>query len=125
MNQQQNISHIDYMGQFDNGVASRTPRVQKRRVNGSTSGRSKSNNLIVEEIFNASEGFDSGTCRKKATRRNITKSSVSKSKNEQCKLNPSNVSGNWVEPKSCTGMPKDAGRRRVQASSQPAGHRYT
>ncbi|CAJ2633998.1 unnamed protein product [Trifolium pratense] len=135
MNQQQNVSHIDYMGQFDNGGASRTPGVQKERVNGTTSRRSKSNTLNVEETFNASEGwvdpksispFGSGTSsRKKATRRNSTKSSVSRSKNQQSKLNPSNVSGNWVEPKSCTSMPKDAGRRRVQASSQPAGHWYT
>ncbi|KAK2397178.1 hypothetical protein QL285_058782 [Trifolium repens] len=100
MNQQQNVSHIDYMGQFDNGGASRTPGVQKRRVNGSTNRRSKSNNLIVEETFNASEGFDSGISgRKKATRINSTKT--------------------------CTSMSKDAGRRRVQASSQPAGHWYT
>ncbi|KAK2454825.1 hypothetical protein QL285_002347 [Trifolium repens] len=135
VNLQQSVSHIDYMGQFDNGGASRTSGVQKGRVNGSTSRRSKSMNLNVEETFNASEGwvdpkiispFNSGTSsRKKATRRNNTKSGVLKSKNQQCKLNPSNVSGNWVEPKSCTSMPKDAGRRRVQARSQSVGHWYT
>lgn len=131
VNQQQNGSHIDYMGQFDNGGASKTPG----RVNGSTSRRSKSTNLNVEESFNASEGwvdpkiispFGSGTSsRKNTTKRNNTKRSVSKAKNAQCKLNPSNVSGNWMEPKSRAGMPKDAGKRRVQASSQSAGHWYT
>ncbi|KAI5432931.1 hypothetical protein KIW84_020298 [Lathyrus oleraceus] len=130
VNQQQNVSHIDYMGQFDNGGASKMPGVQKGRVNGSTSRRSKSANLNVQETFNASEGWvapkissplGSGTSsRKKATKRNSTKSSVSKRKSAQSILNPSNVSGNWVEPKSRT-MPKDAGRRRVQASGQSAG----
>ena len=91
--------------------------------------------MNVEESFNASEGwvdpkiitpFGSGTSsRKNATKRNNTKRSASKAKNAQCKLNPSNVSGNWVEPKSRTSMPKDAGKRRVQASSQSAGHWYT
>ncbi|KAL5066659.1 hypothetical protein RYX36_017546, partial [Vicia faba] len=129
-NQQQNVSHIDYMGQFDNGGASKTPGVPRGRVNGSTSRRSKSVDLNVQETFNASEGWvdpkivsplGSGTSsRKKATKRSSTKSSVSKRKSEQSILNSSNVSGNWVEPKSGT-MPKDAGRRRVQASGQSAG----
>ncbi|XP_004491393.1 uncharacterized protein [Cicer arietinum] len=135
VNQQQNVSHIDYLGQFDNGGVSKTPVVRKGRASGSSSRRSKAKNLNVEQIFNASEGwvdpkiispFSSGTSsRKKATKRSSTKSSVSKSKNGQSKLNPSNVSGNWVEPKSCTSMPRDAGKRRVQASSQSAGHWYT
>lgn len=121
---------FDFRGQFDNGGASKMPGVQKGRVNGSTSRRSKSVNLNVQETFNASEGWvdpkissplGSGTSsRKKATKRNSTKSSVSKRKSAQSILNPSNVSGNWVEPKSRT-MPKDAGRRRVQASGQSAG----
>lgn len=129
---------FDFRGQFDNGGASKTPGVQKGRVNGSTSRRSKSINLNLQETFNASEGWvdpkivsplGSGTSsRKKATKRNNTKSSVSRRKNEQSILNPSNVSGSWVEPKSGT-MPKDAGRRRVQASGQSAvqssGHWFT
>ncbi|CAI8586864.1 unnamed protein product [Vicia faba] len=82
-NQQQNVSHIDYMGQFDNGGASKTPGVPRGRVNGSTSRRSKSVDLNVQETFNASEG--------------------------------------WVDPKISGTMPKDAGRRRVQASGQSAG----
>ncbi|CAK8538799.1 unnamed protein product [Lathyrus sativus] len=138
VNQQQNVSHIDYIGQFDNRGASKTPEVQKGRVNGSTSRRSKSTNLNVQETFNASEGWvdpkissplGSGTSsRKKVTKRNNTKSSVSKRKSAQSILNPSNVSGSWVEPKSRS-MPKDAGKRRVQASGQSAsqstGHWFT
>ncbi|CAL5185490.1 unnamed protein product [Lathyrus oleraceus] len=95
VNQQENI---DYMGQFNNG--------------GSTSRRSKSKNL------NGSEGWVdpkiiSSSTRKKATKRNNTKKN-----NESSKLNSSNDSASWVEP-------KDAGQRRVQASGEPAGHWYT
>ncbi|CAK8532929.1 unnamed protein product [Lathyrus sativus] len=95
VNQQENI---DYIGQFDNG--------------GSTSRRSKSKNL------NGSEGWVdpkiiSSSTRKKATKRNSTKKN-----NETSKLNSSNDSASWVEP-------KDAGQRRVQASGEPAGHWYT
>lgn len=31
----------------------------------------------------------------------------------------------WVNPKSSAGIPKDAGRRRVQAVGKSAGHWYT
>ncbi|KAK7300083.1 hypothetical protein RJT34_10915 [Clitoria ternatea] len=137
VNQQHNVSHIDYMGQFGNGGASKTQGVQNGYVNNSTRGR---NNLVAEETFNASGGgwvdprnfsstFSHGeSSRKKATKRNSTKNSVSKSKNKTNKSNSSSVplaSTNWVEPKSCTSTPKDAGKRRVQASGQSAGHWYT
>lgn len=119
-----------FRGQFNNGGDSKTRGVQKGYANSSTSGRNKSKNLFVEETFNASDGWvdpkisqtSSGkSSRKKATKRNSTKNSVSKSKNETNKLN----SSDWVEPKSCASMPKDAGKRRVQASGQSAGHWYT
>lgn len=88
---------FDFRGQFDNG--------------GSTSRRSKSKNL------NGSEGLVDpkiiSSTRKKATKRNNTKKN-----NESSKLNSSNDSASWVEP-------KDAGQRRVQASGEPAGHWYT
>ncbi|XP_027332780.1 uncharacterized protein LOC113847726 [Abrus precatorius] len=140
VNQQPNVSHIDYMGQFSNGGGSKVQGVQTGYVNNSTKGKNKSNNLIGEETFNASGGwvdpkivsFSHGeSSRKKATKRNSAKNNVSKSKNKTNKSNKSNsanvspASANWVEPKSCTSTPKDAGKRRVQASGQSAGHWYT
>lgn len=117
------IGSFDFRGQFDNGEASKTKGVPKGYVNGSTSRKNRSKNFVDGETFNASEGwvdpknvssFSGGKSnRKKATKRNSTKSSTS------------NVSANWVEPKSCTSMPKDAGKRRVQASGQSAGHWFT
>ncbi|KAI5424646.1 hypothetical protein KIW84_030728 [Lathyrus oleraceus] len=41
-----------------------------------------------------------------------------KKNDESSKLNSSNDSASWVEP-------KDAGQRRVQASGEPTGHWYT
>ncbi|KAJ1389574.1 hypothetical protein SESBI_38191 [Sesbania bispinosa] len=138
VNQQPNVSHIDYMGQFNNEGASKTQGVEKGYVNNSTSRKRKSKKLIDEETFNASEGWvdpkiispsrGGETSRKKATKRNSSKNSVSKRKNETNKSSISNVScasADWVEPKSCSSMPKDAGKRRVQASGQSAGHWYT
>ncbi|KAF8409554.1 hypothetical protein HHK36_005632 [Tetracentron sinense] len=46
------------------------------------------------------------------------------SKNVNVKEGPQ-VSGNWVTPKSCASIPKDAGKRRVHADGQSAGHWYT
>lgn len=34
-------------------------------------------------------------------------------------------SENWVNPKSCAGVQKNAGGRKVQAVSGPSGHWYT
>lgn len=63
--------------------------------------------------------------RKKATKRNSTKNNVSKGKgNKSSHANQSRASGDWVEP-SFASSPKDAGKRRVQASGQSAGHWYT
>ncbi|CAJ1971394.1 unnamed protein product [Sphenostylis stenocarpa] len=138
VNQQPDASHIDYMGQFGNGRASNMQGVQNGCINSSTRGKNKSSNLIVEGSFNTSGGwvdpknvspFSHGqSSRKKATKRNNTKNSVSKGKSKANKSNPANqscASGDWVEPKSCTSLPKDAGKRRVQASGQSAGHWYT
>ncbi|XP_061342282.1 uncharacterized protein LOC133288513 [Gastrolobium bilobum] len=135
VNQQPNVSNIDYMGQFNSGGASKTQGVQKSYVSSSTRGKNKGKNLVFEDTFNASGGwvdpkinspFSHGeSCRQKGTKRNSTKTGMSKRTNKTNKSNSSNVScasENWVEPKS---MPKDAGKRRVQASGQSAGHWYT
>jgi hypothetical protein len=95
---------FDSRGQFDN--------------RGSTSRKTQSKKLNGSEGWVDPKIISSGS-RKRATKRNNTKSSASKSKNnETSKLNSSDVSANWVEP-------KDAGQRRVQASDQSAGHWYT
>lgn len=138
VNQQTNVSHIDYMGQFGNGGASNMQGVQSGFVNSSTRGRNRASNLSVEGSFNASGGwvdpkilspFSNGeSSRRKAATRNSTKNSVSKGKNKAKKSDTANLScapAGWVEPKSCTSLPKDAGKRRVQASGQSAGHWYT
>ncbi|KAK7372027.1 hypothetical protein VNO80_05395 [Phaseolus coccineus] len=138
VSQQPNASHIDYMGQFGNGRASNMQGVQNGCVNSSTRGKNKSSNLIVEGSFNTSGGwvdpkivspFSHGeSSRKRATKRNSTKNSVSKGKSKANKSIPANqscASGDWVDPRSSASSPKDAGKRRVQASGQSAGHWYT
>lgn len=130
--------HFDFRGQFGNEGASKVQGAQKAYVNSSISGKNKSKNLTVGETFDASGGwvdpkiispFSNGeSSRKKATKRNNTKNHVSKGKNKADKSTSSNVSyasANWVEPKSRAHMPKDAGKRRVQASSQSSGHWFT
>ncbi|KAK7385957.1 hypothetical protein VNO78_31963 [Psophocarpus tetragonolobus] len=138
VNQQPNVSHIDYMGQFGNGEDSNNQGVQNGCGNSTVRRRNKSSNLTVDGSFNAFGGwvdpkvvspFSLGeSSRKKATKRNSTKNS-SRSKNKaNNNSNPSNLScpsGDWVEPRRCTTLPKDAGKRRVQASGQSAGHWYT
>ncbi|OIW02870.1 hypothetical protein TanjilG_29646 [Lupinus angustifolius] len=137
VNQQPNVSHIDYVGQFGCTCASKTHETQKGFANSSIRGASKSANLTVEETFDASGGwvdpkisspFSNGeSSRQKTTKRN-SRSNVSKGKNKTEKSTSSNVScssSNWVEPKRCSNMPKDAGKRRVQASAQSSGHWYT
>ncbi|KAL4364464.1 hypothetical protein HN51_023782 [Arachis hypogaea] len=130
VNQQANASNIDYMGQFGNGGAS----AQKGPVKSSTRGNNRSRNFSAEENLGASEGwvdprargvsqFSNGeSSRKKATKRNGSKKNQT---NKSSSLNVSHTTTNWVEPKSRTSMPKDAGKRRVQASGQSVGHWFT
>ncbi|KAE9606350.1 hypothetical protein Lalb_Chr10g0106941 [Lupinus albus] len=137
VNQQPNVSHIDYMGQFGSTSASKTHETQRGFVNSSIRGRNKSANLIVGETFDASGGwvdprisspFSNGLSSTQKTTKRNSKSNVSKGKNKTDKSTSSNVScpsTNWVEPKRCSNMPKDAGKRRVQASSQSSGRWYT
>ncbi|XP_019455974.1 PREDICTED: uncharacterized protein LOC109356851 isoform X2 [Lupinus angustifolius] len=138
VNHQHNVSLIDYMGQFGSTSSSKKQEARKGYVSSSIRGGNKSINLTVDETFEASgrwvdPKFNSPlskgeSSRKKTTRRNSTKSNVSKGKNKKDKSTSSNVprtSTNWVEPKSCANMPKDAGQRRVQASGQSSGHWYT
>ncbi|KAK6124583.1 hypothetical protein DH2020_041674 [Rehmannia glutinosa] len=83
---QQNVSVIDYMGQFGHEVTGLTDR-----------------------------------------RRNVvkspTRSKISVKKSQVDRI--SQDSGSWVNPRSCAGVQKNAGSRRVQAVSKSAGHWYT
>ncbi|KAF7815821.1 uncharacterized protein G2W53_029790 [Senna tora] len=136
VNQQSNASHIDYMGQFSNGDASKKKGVQKPEKS-STRGRKKSTNLIVEEPFQASGGWvdpksnsssKGESSKRKATKKSNTKNITSKGRSKSNIPNSTEdlyATGNWVEPKNCVNMPKDAGKRRVQASGKSAGHWYT
>lgn len=127
-----------FRGQFSNGEASKKQGVQNGYFHkSSTRGRNKSKKLPVEEQFHASGGwvdpkinsFSNGeSYKRKATKKNNAKNIMSKGKFKASMPNSSEVSytsANWVEPKSCANMPKDAGKRRVQASSKSVGHWYT
>lgn len=37
----------------------------------------------------------------------------------------SDATGDWMTPKNCTAIPKDAGKRRVHASGHQSGHWFT
>ncbi|KAL2245314.1 uncharacterized protein LOC105174861 isoform X2 [Sesamum indicum] len=84
---QQNVSIIDYMGQFAQENNSRQT--------------------------NKSQNVEKSSTRSK---KNVKKSQVD---------NASQDSENWVNPKNCVGLPKNAGNRRVHAVSRSAGHWYT
>ncbi|KAL0362822.1 UNVERIFIED_CONTAM: hypothetical protein Scaly_1237400 [Sesamum calycinum] len=84
---QQNVSVIDYMGQFGHENNSRQT--------------------------NKSQNVEKSSTRSK---KNVKKSQVD---------NASQDSENWVNPKNCVGLPKNAGNRRVHAVSKSAGHWYT
>ncbi|KAL0306372.1 UNVERIFIED_CONTAM: hypothetical protein Sradi_6054500 [Sesamum radiatum] len=58
---------------------------------------------------------------------NVEKSSTRSKKNVKKSQvdNASQDSENWVNPKNCVGLPKNAGNRRVHAVSKSAGHWYT
>lgn len=52
----------------------------------------------------------------KRSRKNVKKSNAKEAVQD---------SANWVNPKSSANIPKDAGKRRVQANNRATGHWYT
>lgn len=130
--------YFDFRDQF-NGEASKKKGVQTGNLEkNSASGRNKSKKLTVEEPFHATAGwvdpknnssFSKGeSSRGKTTKKNNTKNTVRKRKSKSNIPNSSenlNASASWVEPKGCANVPKDAGKRRVQASGNSAGHWFT
>ncbi|KAK4275471.1 hypothetical protein QN277_018547 [Acacia crassicarpa] len=137
VNDQPNASHIDYMGQFSNGEASKKKEVRNGYTEkSSTKGRTKRKELTIEEPFHASGGWvtpkinslgGGESSKRKATKKSNTKT-ISKGKSKANKPDSAEIlhtSANWVKPKNCANMPKDAGRRRVQAKGQSVGHWFT
>ncbi|KAJ7960764.1 Rho GTPase-activating protein [Quillaja saponaria] len=132
VNQQPNASIIDYMRQFSNGEASKRQGIQRSCVEKSSRrGRNKSKDLNVGDWIepkNLLPVIDAESSKQKSTRRNSVKKSSRKGITKSDKLNSANnfcASDNWVDPKSCANIPKDASKRRVQASGQSVGHWYT
>ncbi|XP_028789568.1 uncharacterized protein LOC114745579 [Neltuma alba] len=138
VNHQPNASHIDYMGQFGNGEASKRKEVRNGCVEkSSTRGRKKPKEVAVEEPVHASGGWvtpkinsslgGGESSKRTAAKRSKTKtSSKGKSKaNMPASSEILHASANWVEPKNCANRPKDAGRRRVQAKGKSVGHWFT
>ncbi|MED6173576.1 hypothetical protein PIB30_060849 [Stylosanthes scabra] len=121
VNQQANASNIDYMGQFGNGETS----AQKGPAKNSTRGKENlgaSEGWVDPRARGVSQFSNGESSRKKATKRNTSRK---KQTNKSSSSNVSYTTTNWVEPKSCTNIPKDAGKRRVQATGQSAGHWFT
>lgn len=101
-------------------------------------GRNKSD-VLNEEVLLASGGwmdprvistFGKGeTSKQKSTRKiNVDNRSTKRINNSKRskKSNPGEqLNGSWVDPKSSTSTPNDAGKRRVHANGQTAGHWYT
>lgn len=65
--------------------------------------------------------------RQTSSRQNVQKNTKGSKRN----IKASQVGGvpehseNWVNPKSCAGVQKNASGRKVQAASGPSGHWYT
>ena len=104
----------------------------------STRGRNKSKISNTKEVLLASGGWmDPKTTylssRGEASKQNATqkinvKNRSTKGRNKSKKSNAEEVlhaPGSWVEPKSHASTPKDAGKRRVHANGQSAGHWFT
>lgn len=124
--QQPNASAIDYMRQFNNEEASKRQATQKLNVEkSSTRGRNKLKKSNTEHVVLASGGWMDP--KQNATQKiNINRSTKGRSKSRKSHAKEvSQAPGSWVEPKSHARTPKDAGKRRVQANGESAGHWFT
>ncbi|KAF3953792.1 hypothetical protein CMV_020798 [Castanea mollissima] len=124
--QQPNASAIDYMRQFNNEEASKRQATQKMNVKkSSTRGRNKLKKSNTEDVVLASGGWMDP--KQNATQKiNINRSTKGRSKSRKSHAKEvSQAPGSWVEPKSHASTPKDAGKRRVQANGESAGHWFT
>lgn len=82
--------------------------------------------VYVHVVFRGqfcNQGSSKKTSQKSAAVTNSRKSR--KNVKQPNNVEESQGSERWVNPKSSAGIPKDAGRRRVQAVGKSAGHWYT
>ncbi|KAM2718281.1 hypothetical protein EV1_030214 [Malus domestica] len=113
-NQQSGASVIDYMGQFNNGDASKQ-RVSQKIDLEKTSNRQR-NKSNVPNVEDASGSWVNPKDGRLAQKVSVNKSSK-KGRIKSVKSNVGTVehaSGNWVEPRSCVST------KRVQANAQPS-----
>ncbi|XP_061983171.1 uncharacterized protein LOC133702865 [Populus nigra] len=88
----------------------------------------KGNQLITESAIDYMSQFNREASRKQGTQRTNSEKSSTRGRNKSKKSNAGEVSlasEGWLDPKSSTAIPKDAGKRRVHASDQGGGHWYT
>lgn len=88
----------------------------------------KGNQLITESAIDYMSQFNREASRKQGTQRTNSEKGSTRGRNKSKKSNAGEVSlasEGWVDPKSSTAIPKDAGKRRVHASDQGGGHWYT
>ncbi|KAB1228055.1 hypothetical protein CJ030_MR4G024735 [Morella rubra] len=87
----------------------------------------KGNQQPNSSVIDYMRQFSHEEASKQQATQQIKKSSTRR-RNKSRKSNAEEVlhaSGSWVDPKSNASTPKDAGKRRVQANGQSAGHWYT
>ncbi|XVF70661.1 hypothetical protein PTKIN_Ptkin11bG0180200 [Pterospermum kingtungense] len=73
----------------------------------------------VSQFGNGESSRRRGSQRGRGKRCSTSRSKSNKSNAEE------SASAGWIDPKSSGAIPKNAGKRRVHASGQPAGHWYT
>ncbi|KAE8646026.1 uncharacterized protein LOC101218535 isoform X2 [Cucumis sativus] len=126
-------SVIDYMRQFSNGEAStsRPSQVTRKESSKRSTSMSKRSKNIPSKCW-ANEKAVTPLSSKRAPEWAATqkKKIGNSSRNVKSKQGVPNCelledSGNWIDPKSSFNLPKDAGKRRVHAGGQSAGHWYT
>ncbi|XVF34005.1 hypothetical protein REPUB_Repub18cG0019900 [Reevesia pubescens] len=89
-------------------------------VNG---GNQQSNVSIIDYMSQFSNGESS---KQRGSQKGRGKNCSTSRRNKSKKSNAEEIaSEGWVDPKSSAAIPKNAGKRRVHASGQPAGHWYT
>ncbi|KAG6592041.1 hypothetical protein SDJN03_14387, partial [Cucurbita argyrosperma subsp. sororia] len=127
-------SMIDYVRQFSNGEAStsRPSQVDMEKSSKRSTNISKRSKNNASKCW-ANEKAVSPLSSKKTPKRSASQKNKigSSSRNVRRKPGASNReellqdSGNWIDPKGSLSLPRDAGKRRVHAGGQSAGHWYT
>ncbi|CAK7338491.1 unnamed protein product [Dovyalis caffra] len=88
----------------------------------------RGNQRHSESVIDYMSQFNGKTSEKQGTQRTNSKKGLTRGRNKSKKSiakEVSHASEGWVDPKSSTTIPKDAGKRRVHASGQGGGHWYT